>query len=116
MKDGDTFVCITKPDGSTHFAKRLPCGCLDKCDPYAHDTAPGWDGTPSGPSWSDLSAREQLAEICRLSDEKNGDDDIRKLASMLVEAMVSVNLLNERINAVEKHVKSIGRTVEALNE
>lgn len=23
---------------------RLPCGCIGQCDPYAHDTAPDWDG------------------------------------------------------------------------
>jgi hypothetical protein len=28
---------------------RLKCGCYGECDPYAHDTAPDWDGTPDGP-------------------------------------------------------------------
>jgi hypothetical protein len=31
---------------------RLPCGCIGKCDPYAHDTAPDWDGTPDGPYYT----------------------------------------------------------------
>lgn len=31
--------------------KRLSCGCYGKCDPYAHDTAPDWDGTPDGPDY-----------------------------------------------------------------
>jgi hypothetical protein len=29
---------------------RLPCGCIGTCDPYAHDVAWDWDGTPSRPS------------------------------------------------------------------
>jgi hypothetical protein len=32
--------------------ERLPCGCIGKCDPYAHDTAPDWDGTPDGPYYT----------------------------------------------------------------
>jgi hypothetical protein len=32
--------------------ERLPCGCFGKCDPYAHDTAPDWDGTPDGPYYT----------------------------------------------------------------
>jgi hypothetical protein len=31
---------------------RLPCGCIGKCDPFAHDTAPDWDGRPDGPYYS----------------------------------------------------------------
>jgi hypothetical protein len=31
--------------------ERLACGCFGKCDPYAHDTAPDWDGTPDGPDY-----------------------------------------------------------------
>jgi hypothetical protein len=31
---------------------RLSCGCIGKCDPYAHDTAPDWDGTPDGPDYT----------------------------------------------------------------
>jgi hypothetical protein len=38
---------------------RLPCGCVGKCDPYAHDTAWDWNGTPSRPGWIDLTPREQ---------------------------------------------------------
>jgi hypothetical protein len=30
---------------------RLACGCIGKCDQYAHDTAPDWDGTPDGPDY-----------------------------------------------------------------
>jgi hypothetical protein len=26
--------------------ERLPCGCIGKCDPFAHDTAWDWNGTP----------------------------------------------------------------------
>jgi hypothetical protein len=33
---------------STHLA----CGCFGECDPYAHDTAPDWDGTPDGPDYT----------------------------------------------------------------
>jgi hypothetical protein len=29
--------------------ERLPCGCYGSCDPYAHDTAPDWDGKVDGP-------------------------------------------------------------------
>lgn len=39
--------------------ERLPCGCRGKCDPFAHDTAWDWDGTPDGPDWSDLSLEER---------------------------------------------------------
>jgi hypothetical protein len=35
-----------------HEQQRLPCGCIGKCDPYAHDTAPDWDGTPDGPYYT----------------------------------------------------------------
>jgi hypothetical protein len=31
---------------------RLSCGCYGECDPYAHDTAPDWDGTPDGPDYT----------------------------------------------------------------
>lgn len=40
--------------------KRLPCGCVGVCDARAHDTAPDWDGKPSGPSWDDMSSRERV--------------------------------------------------------
>ena len=32
--------------------QRLPCGCYGKCNPYAHDTAWDWDGTPDGPYYT----------------------------------------------------------------
>jgi hypothetical protein len=32
--------------------ERLACGCRGKCDPYAHDTAWDWDGTPDGPDYT----------------------------------------------------------------
>lgn len=41
------------------MSERLPCGCRGTCDPFAHDTAWDWDGTPSKPDWTDLSTREQ---------------------------------------------------------
>jgi hypothetical protein len=30
---------------------QLPCGCRGHCNPYAHDTAWDWDGTPDGPDY-----------------------------------------------------------------
>jgi hypothetical protein len=48
-------------DGEPEPPRRLPCGCWGVCDPYAHDTAPDWDGTPDGPDWNDLSPDEQSA-------------------------------------------------------
>lgn len=45
--------------------QRLPCGCIGKCDPYAHDTAPDWDGTPDGPYYT----------RCHECDEKIYEDD-----------------------------------------
>ena len=30
----------------------LPCGCQGECDPYEHDTAWDWDGTPDGPDYT----------------------------------------------------------------
>ena len=61
---------------------RLPCGCIDQCDPYAHDTAPDWDGTPDGPYYTrcpecdgkiyedqteppSMHMNEQLCEKCK---------------------------------------------------
>jgi hypothetical protein len=37
--------------------RRLPCGCIGKCDPYAHDMAWNWDGKVDGPNKDDLILR-----------------------------------------------------------
>jgi hypothetical protein len=47
---------------------RLPCGCIGKCHPYAHDTAPDWDGTPDGPYYT----------RCPECDEKIYEDQTHK--------------------------------------
>ena len=41
----------TNPTDALPLGK-LPCGCWDECNPYAHDTAPDWDGTPDGPYYT----------------------------------------------------------------
>jgi hypothetical protein len=40
------------PVGPQPEEQRLACGCLGECDPYAHDTAPDWDGRPDGPDYT----------------------------------------------------------------
>src|ERR1700721_1469371 len=50
------IAVINKWLGKNHPPKgtRLPCGCIDECDPYAHDTAPDWHGEHDGPGLDDI--------------------------------------------------------------
>ena len=61
-------------------------------DPYAHDTAPDWDGTPSTPTASDIFSPEEASaclELYAAKAAKSGrygeHSDLRFIAELIRE-------------------------------
>lgn len=55
------------------ITNHLPCGCTGQCDPYAHDTAPFWDGTPDGPYYTRCPECD-----CKIYEGEDGCPDCRQ--------------------------------------
>jgi len=47
---------------------RLACGCVGQCDPFAHDTAPDWDG------------RHDIPNLCGRCGEEIDDCECEEVA------------------------------------
>ena len=61
----EAWICSGAP-------KRLPCGCVGECDPYAHDTAWDWDDKPDRPP----KYENEVDRPPRYENEVEGEEDL----------------------------------------